>query len=89
MIQSLLSSAENQEMLLRSLQALAGWCKFGISLSNLRTLPFYNSVIELTRSPTLCKGACELLEVSQRLSEPAGDPRGCVHCELACCLRGS
>jgi hypothetical protein len=89
LIQSLLSSAENQEMLLRSLQALAGWCKFGISLSNLRTLPFYNSVIELTRSPTLCKGACELLEVSQRLSEPAGDLRVCVHCELACCLRGS
>ena len=58
LIQSLLSSAENQEMLVRSLRALAGWCKFGISLSTLRTLPFYESIKELMRSPTLSKVCC-------------------------------
>lgn len=66
LMQSLLSSADNQDMLQRCLQALAGWCKFGISLSTLKTLPFYASVKELTRSPTLCKGACELFAAAIR-----------------------
>jgi hypothetical protein len=74
LIQSLLTSADNQEMLVRSLQALAGWCKFGITLSVLRTLPFYASVKELMRSPTLCKGACELFSAAIKTSSYPEEP---------------
>jgi hypothetical protein len=74
LIQSLLASAEDQDMLLRSLQALAGWCKFGISLSGLRQLPFYSSVKELLRSPTLCKGACELFEAAMKNTSYPEEP---------------
>lgn len=74
LIQSLLASAEDQQMLYRGLQAMAGWCKFGISLSSLRQLPFYNSVKELLKSPTLCKGACELFEAAIKTTSYPVEP---------------
>jgi hypothetical protein len=74
LIQSLLASAEDHEMLNRGLQAMAGWCKFGISLSAFRQLPFYASVKELLRSPTLCKGACELFEAAIKTTSYPAEP---------------
>jgi len=74
LIQSLLSSAEDQDMLSRSLRALAGWCKFGISISTLRTLPFYASVKELTASPTLSKPACELFVAAIKNTSYPSEP---------------
>ena len=74
LIQSLITSAEDQDMLLRCLQALAGWCKFGISVSTLRTLSFYPFIKELMRSPSLCKGACELFEAAIKTSSYPAEP---------------
>jgi len=64
LIQTLLSTATDDITLSRCLQALAGWCKFGMTLSNLKDTPIYPRVQSCLQSPTLGKPACELLEAA-------------------------
>uniref|UniRef100_A0A7S4NJI2 Exportin-1/Importin-beta-like domain-containing protein n=1 Tax=Guillardia theta TaxID=55529 RepID=A0A7S4NJI2_GUITH len=62
LLQSILAMSNREDLMKRSLQALSGWCKFGLTLSNLKELPIYPMVKQLTSSPVVGKEALELFE---------------------------
>ena len=74
LIQQPLTSSGDDAVRMKCLEALAGWCKFGVSVTNLRQSQLYPLVVSFLQHPVLCKPACEVFEAAVNTESYPAEP---------------